>query len=361
MNRRNLLIGAGSGLALASAGVFASIHAMGSTGDYEAAMAQLRRPLASPPGAQDLIRYATLAPNGHNAQPWRFRAAPGHIDILPDFARRTPVVDPDDHHLFVSLGCAAENMALAARATGLSGEVEFLPAGGGVRVHLDRAPAAGSTMFGAIPRRQSTRSDFGAHRVSAADLRTLAGAATMPNVELALISDRKAMNGVRDLVLSGNDAQMADPAFVRELVGWLRFNPAQALARGDGLYGVASGNPPLPSWIGPSAFDLMVTAKSERARYARQLDTSSGIAVFVGAQADPAHWVAVGRACQRFALQATALGIKHAFINQPVEVPGLRPNLAALIGMAGHRPDIVMRFGYAANLPFSPRRRPQMI
>jgi hypothetical protein len=63
-----------------------------------------------------------------------------------------------------------------------------------------------------------------------------------------------------------------------------------------------------------------------------------------------------GRACQRFALQATALGLKHAFINQPVEVAALRPQLASLLGMPGRRPDIVMRFGYGPTLPFSPRR-----
>ena len=63
-----------------------------------------------------------------------------------------------------------------------------------------------------------------------------------------------------------------------------------------------------------------------------------------------------GRACQRFALQATALGLKHAFINQPVEVANLRPESASLVGMAGRRPDIVVRFGYGPELPFSARR-----
>jgi hypothetical protein len=78
--------------------------------------------------------------------------------------------------------------------------------------------------------------------------------------------------------------------------------------------------------------------------------------VFIGARAEPAQWLAVGRACQRFALQTTALGINLAFINQPVEVAGLRPDLAALVGMPGRRPDIVMRFGYGTTLPMSPRR-----
>ena len=67
-------------------------------------------------------------------------------------------------------------------------------------------------------------------------------------------------------------------------------------------------------------------------------------------------WVAVGQACQQFALQVTALGLKHAFINQPVEVARLRPDLAALAGIPGRRPDIVMRFGFGPTLPYSMRR-----
>lgn len=61
------------------------------------------------------------------------------------------------------------------------------------------------------------------------------------------------------------------------------------------------------------------------------------------------------QACQLFALPATALGLKHSFVNQPVEVVQLRPALAALIGMPGRRPDIVMRFGYGPALPMSAR------
>ena len=61
----------------------------------------------------------------------------------------------------------------------------------------------------------------------------------------------------------------------------------------------------------------------------------------------------VGRACQRFALQATALGLTCSLLNQPDEVPGLRADLASLAGLPGRRPDIVMRFGRGAAL-FSP-------
>lgn len=63
---------------------------------------------------KEIVRYATLAPSGHNTQCWRFRIENRSIAVQPDLSRRTPVVDPDDHHLYASLGCAAENLTQAA-------------------------------------------------------------------------------------------------------------------------------------------------------------------------------------------------------------------------------------------------------
>lgn len=357
MDRRHLLAGGATVVALGGGATWFTAASMGSATDYRSEVAAMRRPLAGP-DPRELIRYATLAASGHNTQPWRFQAGDRRIEIIPDRARRTPVVDPDDHHLFVSLGCAAENLSLAAAAVGRPGLVRRPPPGDGSAVLFDfeHGPPRTSALFDAIPRRQSTRADYDGRPVSPADLNLLASAALVSGVDLVLLTDRRRIDAVRDLVLAGNDAQMADAAFVRELKVWLRFNPAQALRAGDGLYSVASGNPALPDWLGPLAFERLSTAKSQNDAYAGQIRSSAGLAVFVGARADPAHWVAVGQACQRFALQATALGLKHAYINQPVEVPALRPELASLVALPGRRPDIVMRFGHGPALPFSARR-----
>jgi hypothetical protein len=331
-------------------------------GDYEAAVAELRRRPTTSPETRDLIRYASLAPNGHNTQAWLFRPGDNGIAILPDFDRRTPVVDPDDHHVFVSLGGAAENLAIAAGAAGRAGEISFDPAGDGkVMVRFGRGDGGDQALFDAIPQRQSTRADYDGSTLSPSDLRLLRAAATIAGVDLVLITERPQMDRLRDLIIAGNTAQIGDPAFVAELKHWLRFSPNAALRKGDGLFSAASGNPALPEWMGPWLFDRVFTVKAETARYSRQIASSAGIAVFVGAEADPAHWVQVGRACQRFALQATALGLKCSFLNQPVEVTGLRADLASLVGLPGRRPDIVMRFGRGAALPFSARRPPEAV
>jgi hypothetical protein len=49
---------------------------------------------------------------------------------------------------------------------------------------------------------------------------------------------------------------------------------------------------------------------------------------------------------QRFALEATRLGLKHAFINQPDEIPDLRAQFSDFLGLGERRPDLVVRFGY---------------
>ena len=357
MNRRHLLIGTGSLLALGAGVTWITMRQMGSSRDYGEAMQALRRELPARPETRDLIRHATLAANGHNTQPWIFSVAPGEIALQPDFSRRTPVVDPDDHHLYASLGCAAENLALAAAARGQGGELVFDDSGDGrtVFAHQPTAPQE-SALFDAIQHRQSTRAVYDGRPVSPADLRSLTDAAAIPGIDMVLITEQPQLDRVRDLVIAGNSAQMADPEFIRELKAWLRFNPNQALRTGDGLYSAASGNPALPDWLGPRAFDLIFTAKVENDKYAEQLRSSAGVAVFVGQQDDRAHWMRAGRACQRFALQATALGLKCAFVNQPVEVAALRPELAALAGLPGRRPNIVLRFGYGPTLPYSPRR-----
>lgn len=356
MKRRNLLVGTAGLLALGGAGVLAWKDATGSMRDYTRYAADLRAPLPSEPAIGDLLRFATLAPNGHNTQPWRFSVRNDSVEILPDLARRTPVVDPDDHHLFVSLGAAAETLLIAGIATGRPGEITVRDDGSVTCTFATGRPAP-SPLFDAIPLRQSTRADFDGLPIGAADLRTLETAAAVPGVALTLLTDPARIASVRDLILEGNSQQLSDPAFRSELLQWVRFTPRRAMSTGDGLFGPASGNPALPEALGAIGLRLTLKAASENRKYARQIGTSAGLAVFTGARADRTYWVAVGRACQRFALAATALGIRTSFVNQPVEVASLRPELALLIGAPGERPDLVLRFGRGPALPFSPRRR----
>jgi len=81
------------------------------------------------------------------------------------------------------------------------------------------------------------------------------------------------------------------------------------------------------------------------------------VAVVHSESDDIPHWIEAGRCYERLALNATALDLRSAFINQPVEVPALRAQFAAFLGIGHRRPDFIVRIGHGPEMPRS-RRRP---
>lgn len=326
---------------------------------YTKATSNMRAKLPSTPALTDLVRYATLAPNSHNTQPWKFRLGTDAVEIFADLTRRCPVVDPDDHHVFVTLGCAAENLLIAGNARGRPAEVVINPNGKNSSVSVMLATGGSTTdsaLCEAIPQRQSTRAEYDGRPLSLHELRLLEKAAEMPGISTIFITDRAKLDGLLEYVIEGNSEQCDDTAFVQELKKWIRFNPEAAMATNDGLFAACSGNPTAPTWLGSFLFGQFFSKDSENEKYAKQMSSSAGAVIFVADQSNEQDWINVGRAFQRFALQATALGVRHAHLNMPVEVASIRPQFASWLGVPGKRPSLVIRFGKAPALPYSLRR-----
>lgn len=222
-------------------------------------------------------------------------------------------------------------------------------------ISLERTKKARSPLFAAIPRRQSTRTEFDGSPLSKEESRLLETAGSAGGVRAHLLTDKRAMENVLEFVVHGNAAQMGDPALVLELKGWLRFNGRQAVKTGDGLFSGLYGTPTAPSWLGNLMFDVFFTETPENDKYARHVRSSAGIAVSVSDLEDKNRWIEGGRAFQRFALHATAMDARTTCLNQPVEVASLRPQLAKSTGIASGRPDLVIRFGRGPEMPWSLR------
>lgn len=360
LTRRDFLLSAST--TMVGAAALSSCGSETATERYESAVSTTWRHTEVSAGTsaallRELVRYATLAPSSHNTQCWKFHLEERAISILPDLSRRCPAVDPDDHHLFTSLGCAAENLVQAALANGLGASVFAEdPASKGLRVTLEPTKAVATSLFDAIPRRQSTRAEYDGTPISTSELALLESAGQGKGVRVILLTERAAMEKVLEYVVQGNATQLNDSAFVEELKGWIRFSAGDAVRTRDGLYAASSGNPSVPAWLGSLLFGLLVTPRGENDKYAKHVRSSAGIAIFVSEADNPAHWVEVGRCYERFALQSEALNIRNAMLNQPVEVAALRPQFASFLGVSGRRPDLVVRFGRGAKLPPSLRR-----
>ncbi len=124
INRRTFLA---RGIALAGATLLTSEPVRAEPAmTYDQIKRAIRAPLQPEGGLRELVRFATLAANSHNTQPWKFALSDNRIAIAPDLARRCPAVDPDNHHVFASLGCATENIERVAAAMGLKAHPSFV-------------------------------------------------------------------------------------------------------------------------------------------------------------------------------------------------------------------------------------------
>lgn len=351
MIRRTVLTTAG---ATAVIGVAAYWRQVRAADLYTTAATAVRAPLdlaaTGPERLAELVRMATLAPNSHNTQAWRFTAVPGGVEIAVDPARRTPVVDPDDHHLFVSLGAAVETMIIAATAYGIAATPSVTADG---RVTLSFADgAAPSALRPAITHRQSHRGLYDGTALTDPDRAALAS-----EPALRLFEDAPTRASLRDLTVTAYGTQMADAAYRAELKSWLRFSQGAALATEDGLFSGCSGSPALPQALGESLFGVLVTAKAQSEALAAQIDSSPALALLVSDPDTPEGRIETGRRLARIGLSATAQGLAMAHINPALENPVSRAEVARICSVTLGRPSILLRLGRAAEpMPYSLRR-----
>jgi hypothetical protein len=333
--------------------------------DYDQQASDTRRPFEaqanmSAAPMRELIRYASLAANGHNTQPWKFAIKDMAIEIHPDYSRRLPIVDPHDRELWISLGCALENLLIAARTIGYAAEVVYPDGDDFIHVRLTADSQQESPLFHAIPLRQNTRSEYEGQTVPTAELDQLESLAEESGVALHFVTQPSELETVLDYVNQGNLSQYADKAFVDELVSWLRFTKKDALAALDGLYTRCSGNPEVPRWLGQmfvSGTDPQQQADTD----ARKLRSSAGALVIASETDDRAAWIRTGQVYERLALTMTSLNIKSALLNQPLEVASLRSEFQSAVGLARSLPQLLLRFGYANAMPQSLRRPVEQI
>jgi nitroreductase len=305
--------------------------------------------------ALTLLRFAVLAPSGHNTQPWRFLIRQGSVDFFADRSRRLEVVDPADRELVMSVGAAVGTFCVAAHHFGEATSVETFPLPDDpdlvASVRLQPAAAYDHDLFAAISTRRTTRAAFDERDLPNKLLRQLALDAQVQRVDLAIVAgDRR--SAIAQLVSRGDAIQMNEKSFRRELASWVRPNTT---ADTDGMRGYGFGFSNLLSHAGPfliRAFDL---GRSQGAKDRRLGQGAPALLLLATEDDTPGEWLAVGQALIRVLLRLAATGATASFLNQPIEVAELRRQLAAAVGISGV-PQLLLRCGYGPEVRAEPRR-----
>ncbi|HYG98917.1 MAG TPA: hypothetical protein VD837_07285 [Terriglobales bacterium] len=306
-----------------------------------------------------LLRYAILAPSSHNTQPWLFKIDGESVEVYADRTRALPVVDPDDRALVISCGAAIFHIRVALRYFGYRGTVEILPKPHDpdmlARISLadqESPTSEEQQLFCAILKRRTNRSRFEDVQVPEALLAQLENSAATEGASLHLVRAEERLNAVADLIAEGDRIQMSDKSFRRELAAWVRSNRT---TQQDGIPGYGFGFTDVFSVGGPfiiRTFDL----GGFQAAKDRDLATGSPVIAVLHTEADTSRdWIAAGQALARVLLRARSENVWASFLNQPIEVEGLRPKLRDALELTGF-PQILLRMGYGPEVRPTPRR-----
>ena len=334
-----------------------------------------------------LVAAGILASNPHNTQPWIFRVSETEIEVLADTTRHLGAFDPYLREMHIGLGCAIENMVLAAPANGYAADVDAaagslldIERGGMVRaatIRLSPSDGAGDPLYEAIPRRHTNRYAYDRARGFPEDL--LRRMATMPaqeDVSVSLFTEGEAFETFGQTIIEATDAIVADDEMIEDGHHWFRSGPHEIAQERSGVSLDTAGLS--PALLAAAKFLPPLPAKQSHGAWAGHTrDTHVPNAALLGSisvrdRYDRPQALAAGRIWQRIHLEASAAGIAMHPLNQPVEMidrdrqmgrnAEWEARLGEIIGDAAWQPTFAFRGGYPTkDAPASARRSVEQV
>lgn len=336
-------------------------------------------------GPLALVRAAILAASPHNTQPWLFKVTGSSIELQIDTARNVGALDPYLREEHIGVGCALENLMLAAPANGYAatvtlsaGKLAPIPAEPQPQLlaRVDLAPGnrEASDLYNAIPRRHTNRSAYDPHKPLPLDfmdaLNHLPG--DDPNVKLFLFTAGADRKRITEISSAANREIYSDPNVERGSDHWIRTKWSDVQKYRDGLTLDAVGLPAsaaaiakmMPVWM--LAWAASRTAKDTYS----DLMLSAPLIAFIAVRDryDQEQCLGAGRLWQRCHLFATARGLAGRPCNEAVEMidheralgkPASRlAMLNEITGDPAWQPTFVFYMGYPTLVANASPRRP---
>jgi nitroreductase len=332
-----------------------------------------------------LVRAAILAASPHNTQPWLFKVGNSSIELHIDTQRNVGALDPYLREEHIGMGCALENLMLAAPANGYAAAAELLPGQLGpipadpkpqllARVNLASGKREENELYSAIPLRHTNRGPYDPQRAISPDfadaLQHLPGDSA--DVKLFLFTAEADRKKIVEISSAANTEIYSDPDVQRGSERWVRLKWSSVQKYRDGLTIDAFGLPPIAT-----AAAKMMTARmlgwaashSTENGYAN-LMLSAPLIGFIAVRDRYAReqCLQAGRIWQRAHLLATAHGLAARPCNEVVEMvdhesalgrPAARVELLnELTADPTWQPTFVFYMGYPKLTAHASPRRP---
>lgn len=200
------------------------------------------------PGAMNdgeyIVMCGILAASPHNTQPWKFKILRDRIEIFAEKTRSLGAADPELKLLTQGVGCAMENMTVAARTIGYGGvwldvvaDTGFDASGHCGTLYLDGKGNPGKDeRFDAIFSRQTNRGKYDTQfKIPGAFTNALAGECEFPGISIAWFDKPEDIERMAEITIESVRVFLNNDDMVNDANKWFRMKRQDYEAKRDGI------------------------------------------------------------------------------------------------------------------------------
>lgn len=342
------------------------------------------------------LHAAILAASAHNSQPWLFEPHDDSLTVYADMSRNLGAADPIRRELFFSLGCALENLYLAAFAQGFVAKIDRADAPFALPIVSTIIPVAEVTfapvratfgsasgepfetlrrLYHAIPLRHTNRGAYLPDKPVPDSFPIGRRNVEPPLPLIAAVTDKGARAELGAIIVEATERFIADPAMSQDSSRWTRTGRRDIEKTRDGVTVDTAG---LSQAVTAMAKMLPDSTTGEADKYWLeatknvQVPTAPAFGIyFLRDRFRLGQLIDGGMSWQRHHLMATAAGLAMQPMNAPIEImdrdetwgrqPSYAKDLCKIAKIADGQaaePAFIFRIGYPEKpAQPSPRRR----
>ncbi len=308
------------------------------------------------PDLHGLLYYASLAPSGHNAQPWTARIDGRELWVGTDSARWLPRVDPANREVMLSVGAFLENLITAAPAHGFVADCEVLgtpPTTDVARLVL-KTIAPRDAPLDRLRERRTVRSGQMGREISTTDVQALRAAARADDIHFFTPGSQHGQR-LAEATLEANRLQTARDDAQAELADWMRWTPEDGRAHRNGFTPESLEITGIAGWyvrhfMNKNAVLGRRFRNQSLDRVRQQLSSYGGWMVITSQDESIPTLIDAGRRCERMWLEARPRSIAVHPMSQVLEEAPFKDQISRDLGLPG-RVQFVLRIGYVSAYP----------
>jgi hypothetical protein len=356
MNRRNFIAIAGSSIIIGGV----TYYLLSDKNNFVRADNKQNDPISISlnPDEREILFLASLAPSGHNTQPWFVKyVEPYHWIIGNDKNRWLPGVDPTQRETILSIGAFLQNLEYAASSLGYYCQYSILANNNQdehiVDIKLNRSGNTVMYDIEKIKQRRTVRSNYLSDILKNQDAFYLIGEDAdcihyIPNTA-------KEHTWLNEQTIEANRIQAYRDEAQSELANWIRFSSKDAAEHMDGLTLAGMEINGIPAWYLRNFYkkaDVMKKTFRDQSidKVVKQVSQSAGWLLITSKDNSLITLLETGKRMQRLFLKIRDRNIAIHPMTQIIEETSTNQTLNHSIGI-NEPVQFILRTGYVNEYP----------